>query len=500
MSEVLPQSKLGKLVTKPLVDGFARVEVANDEALEILSLVQVDTVWGRASGRPIYDRLPGVSEGYREEYFGEVGRGLVFIDPQFGTLSGPGSLQVGAWEKDPRVLIVYNGTITWAYGQVPTETLAVNLETVIDGGIQDGSYQVGYYLNRVSPDVVKYSKFAVENYSLGSSQTIYEANREAKYHPVLSMFSEPTDGTWTPTEFANTGEYVDASYVTMDFTEVVVAKQFILDAVSSELSTAYCALYSSNDAIVWELEDSREARDGSWTLNSPNELGARYFRFFFWGGRADVSEVRYTGEAVFQNQRPTGFTSEAELFLEGEYDEINRPHIVLAIITVSNYEITEIRDVRSQTSIKYEPVASWLTSFQDESLRSLITSIEEYSTLYMSPRVGGDLFYEQLLQENFVLESETKTPTIVFPSSVELEPGWTLVGEANITTDPLNNELATDPQGFTILGQEIPFFQSNSKVEPRQIILLGEPTNPGDLSTKGYADATLTPSLDNGKF
>ena len=44
MSEVLPQSKLGKLVTKPLVDGFARVEVANDEALEILSLNPVETV------------------------------------------------------------------------------------------------------------------------------------------------------------------------------------------------------------------------------------------------------------------------------------------------------------------------------------------------------------------------------------------------------------------------------------------------------------------------
>lgn len=500
MSQALPQSKLGKLVTRPLVDGFARVEVANDEALEILSLTPVETVWGRSSGRPIYDRLPGVSEGYREEYFGEVGRGLVFIDPQFGTLTGPGSLQVGAWQKDPRVLIVYNGVITWAYGQVPTETLAVNLETVVDGGIQDGSYQVGYYLNRVSPDVVKYTKFEVENYSLGSSQTIYEANREAKYHPVLSMFSEPADGSWTPTEFGETGEYIDASYVTMDFTESVVAKQFVLEAKSPGLATAFCALYSSNDAIVWTLEDSRSSQDGSWTLSSPSEVGARYFRFFFWGGRADVSEVRYTGEAVFQNQRPTGFTSEAELFLEGEYDEIDRPHIVLAIITVSNYEITEIRDTRSQTSIKYEPVASWLTTFQDENLRSLITSVEEYSTLYMSPRIGGDLFYEQLLQENFVLESDTKTPTIIFPVSIELEPGWTVVGEANLTTDPLDDELATNPQGFTILGQEIPFFQSNSKVEPRQVILLGLPTNPGDLSTKGYADVTLIPSLDNGKF
>lgn len=500
MSEVLPQSRLGKIVTKPLVDGFAKVQVANPEALDILSLNPVDTVWGRATGRPIYDRLPGVSEAYKEEYFGEVGRGFVYIEPKFGTSVGPGSLEVGAWQEDPRVLIVYNGTITWAYGQVPTTTLAINLETVIAGGIQDGSYQVGYYLNRISPDEVRYSKYFVEDYSLGASQTIYEANREAKYHPVLSMFSEPSDGSWTPSEFNETGMYDGGSIVTMDFTEAVVANRFDLIATSPSLSSAKCALYSSNDAIVWDLEESVSPRDGRWSLSSGRETGARYFRFFFWDGLADISEVRYSGEAIFQNQRPTGPTSEAEIFLEGEFDDILRPHIVLAIISVKNYEIIDIRDVRSQTSRKYEPVASWLTDFQDQTLRTLITNIEDYSTLYMSPEVGGELFYEQLLQENFILESETKTPTIFFPSSVELEAGWTLVGEANLTTDPINNEIATDPQGFTILGQEVPFFQSNSSVKPISVILLGEPITAGSLATKGYVDIALIPSLDNGKF
>lgn len=493
-----PQSQLGKIVTRPLVDGFARVEVANDEALKILALEPVDTVWGRKSGRPIYDRLPGVSEGYREEYFGEVGRGLVYIDPQFGTLNGPGSLEIGAWQEDPRVLVVYNGTITWAYGQIQTDTLAVNLETVVEGGIQDGSYQVGYYLNRVSPDVVRYSKYFVEDYSLGGSQTVYAANREAKYHPVVSMFSEPADGSWTPTEFNEAGPYEDGSFVTLDFTETVVAREFLLTAATT--ATAKCALYSSDDAIVWTLEDSVSATGNGWAVRSSKDAGARYFRFFFWGGTADVAEVRYTGEAVFQNQKPTGFTSEAEIFLEGEYDEIDRPHIVLAIISVSNFEITSIRDVRSQTSRKYEPVASWLTTFQDENLRSLITGIEGYSTLYMSPTAGGELFYEQLLEENFVLESETRTPTVVFPSAAELEPGWTVVGEANITTDPLDLELATNPQGFTILGQEIPFFRSNSSVSPSSIILLADPSAAGDLANKGYVDLALIPSLDNGKF
>ena len=229
-------------------------------------------------------------------------------------------------------------------------------------------------------------------------------------------------------------------------------------------------------------------------------MGHRYFKFFFWDGTADISEVRYSGEAVFRVQRPTGFTSEAEIFLEGEFDEIARPHITLAIITVSNYEISEIRDTRSQTSVKYEPVASWLTDFQDSTLRSLLSSIEGYSSLYLSPSKGGELFYERLLEENFALESDTTTPQIVFPSEVELEPKWTVVGEAALGTEPIGDDIATDPQGFVIIGTEIPFFQSNSSVRPNKIILLSDPTLSSSLANKAYTDLALIPSLDNGKY
>lgn len=500
MSEVLPQSELAKIVTKPLVDGFAKIDVANREALEVLALTPTNTVWGGPFGRPIYDRLPGVSEAYKREFFGERDRGFVFIDPQFGSSIGPGSLQVGAWQEDPRVLIVYNGTITWAYGQIETTTLAFNLSNVVPGGIQDGSYQVGFYLNRVDPDVARFSKFAVENYSLGGSETVYATDAEAKYHPVVTMFSEPSDGSWRPSEFGEAGLYPDGSAVTMDFTETVVAKSFTLIAAPSGLATARCALYSSENAIVWTLEDSVSPRDGKWQLNSGLNSGARYYRLFFWGGVADISEVRYTGEAIFKNPRPAIPRSEAEIFLEGEFDQIDRPHLVLAVVTVSNYEITEIRDTRSQTSVKYEPVASWLTEFQDDSLRSLITSIEDYSSLYMAPTATLDVLYERLLEENFVFEPETKTPVINFPSSVQLASGWKLVDDATIQTDPLTDNLAIDPTGVILDGQNVTQFFSDSSVTPFNVILLAEPTVASDLVTKSYTDFTLIPSLDNGQY
>jgi hypothetical protein len=460
MSQHLSQSESGPIVTKPFIDGFARVLVSNEESLEILSRSPEKTVWGGAFGRPVYDRLPGVSEGYRKEYAGEENRGVVFIDPQFGTVSGPGSLQVGAWEEDPRVLVVYNGTITWANGQIETETLAVNLESIIQDGVQDGDYQVGYYLNLEPQEDLTFSKFRIENSSLGGSITVFEATREAKYHPIENAIGEERAGSWKPAEFAKAGDYPDGTFITFDFTEAVVAENFSVVARNGSATTANCALYRSDDAISWYLEDSVKASAGAWTLVGAYTQGSQYYRLFFWGGDVEVEEVKYTGEAIFPNRRPIGPVSTAELFMEGLFDEIDRPYILLAIVTVRNFEIEKITDKRTTSTAKYEPVAKWLTDFQDVSLKSVFTSVEKYSEKYLSPQIGAFHFYDDLLRSDFTFQSETETPKIHFPSRIE-----------NI-----------------------------EDMTPRGVILLLDPEQDSDLATKVFSDITLVPSLDNGQY
>jgi len=460
MSQYLPQSELGPIVTRPFIDGFARVLVSNDESLQILSRSPEKTVWGGVFGRPIYDRLPGVSEGYRKEYAGEIGRGMVYIDPQFGVVSGPGSLEVGAWEEDLRVLIVYNGTITWAYGQIDTDTLAINLENVIQDGIQDGVYQVGYYLNLDSQEDLTFAKYRIENSSLGGSNTLFETTREARYHPIENAIGEERDGSWKPTEFARAGDYPDGTFITFDFTEAVVAEGFSVVARTGSASTANCALYRSDDAISWYLEDSVKASRGTWDLIGAYTEGSRYYRLFFWGGAVEVEEVKYTGEAIFPNRRPIGPVSTVELFMEGLFDEIDRPHILLATVTVKTFEVVQITDKRVSTPSKYEPVSRWLTDFQDTSLRDIFTSVEKYSEKYLSPLTGGSDFYDDLLQSDFTFQSETRAPEIYFPLRIE------------------NIEDAT----------------------PRSVILLLDPELDSDLATKIYSDTTLVLSLDNGQF
>lgn len=472
MSQTLPQSQLGPIVTKPLVDGFAKVLVADEQALNIRALLPQPTVWGRKDGRPIYDRLPALSEAYGKEYAGEVGRGMVYVDPQFGVVSGPGSLEVGAWEEDRRVLVVYNGTITWANGQIPTETLAFNLETIIDGGIQDGLYQVGYYLDAERPETLAYAKYQVENTSLGGSATVYDVTREAPNHPLEKAIADFREGTWKPTEFALTGTYDSGTSITFDFTEEVVANEFLITARPNSQPTAFCALYRSDDAISWYLEDSVSPTAVGWTLRNSYVLGSRYFRLFFWGGTVEVLEVKYTGEAIFPNPRPTGPVSSTELFLEPAFDQIDRPHILLARIDVKNFNIVEVEDKRSTTAIKYEPVARWLTDFQDLTVRSIFTDVERYSDRYLSPISGAKSFYEELLESDFTVSDETLTPRIVFPHTLQQK------------------------ESEFVSGVQIP----SGNITPSRVILLQQPEDPSDLATAIYASQTLVPSLDNGQY
>lgn len=489
------------IVTRPAVSGLSRFDIIADEAADVKRIKPVPTVWGRNSGRPIYDRLPGVSEGYRLEFSGEENSGFVYIDPQFGTLRGSGSLEVGAWTEDPHYLILQSGTITWQFGQVPTDTLVVDLRTIVDGGVQDGDYQVGYYLGYEIPETTS-GIFSVENHSLASSKTTYSASSVGPDSPVSAMFSDIDARSWKPDLYGRAGSYESGSSVIMDFGAAVRANSFNIGAQSTGQQLAKCALYLSNDGIIWYLEDSRAGKDLSWVVNAQSESQHRYWRLFFWDGFVSAAQVLYTGEASFPIIPSSSKISVVEPFLEGKFDELeDRPYIRLGEIEVKNQEIVKVTDSRRTTSTKYEPVAQWLTSFQDESLRKLFTSIERYSTEYMSPISGGDYLYDDLVGRNgIILGSDTDAQVPKLPGIVELEPGTQIITDAELLADPLEDNVGTDPAAFQVFAEGITVYRSSSAITPSQVILLGDPEEASDLAPKSYVDTTFVLKLDNGAY
>lgn len=498
MTEVFPESQLGRIVTKPAVTGLSRFDIISEEARAVKRLDPKPTVWGYESGRPIYDRLPGVSEAYRLDYFGDENTGLVYIDPQYGTLSGPGSLEVGGLSSDSSILVVQSGIITWSFGQISTTGLAVDLRTIVANGAQDGLYQVGYYLNYARPEDAGYATYQVTSHSLSNTPSIYRASSEANNSPVEYAFSEIDDGSWRPNSNGEAGNYTKGSSIFIDFTQPVTAEEFELQGSSN--STAQCALYSSEDAIVWKLDAQSNFNNG-WRLNISRNTPARYWKFFFWDGRVEVTNILYTGEAFFPNQRPSGPISSAELFIDDDqFAEIDRPHILLAQVEVKEQKVVAVTDLRRQTSVKYEPVAKWLTDFQDKSLRSLITDISEYSAKYMAPSSACDDMYLELSSETFLLSKDTEQKSIDLPNRIELNAPSIVIKDAGVLDDPTERKIKIQPTGEEIIAQNVAFLNSNSSVRPSKVIQLANPTEPSDLATKFYVDSALIPSLDNGKY
>ena len=100
-----------ELVTKIQGDGTTNQVVYSPEALEVLQAKPQLSAWGWEQGRPIYHRLPMVSEAYQKSY--DVDQAMVYLDPTIPIATGPKTLECFKSERDWRVLEVMDGTISW---------------------------------------------------------------------------------------------------------------------------------------------------------------------------------------------------------------------------------------------------------------------------------------------------------------------------------------------------------------------------------------------------
>jgi hypothetical protein len=308
--------------------------------------------------------------------------------------------------------------------------------------------------------------------------------------------------------------------------------------------------------VIWHLDDNTwKPRDGEWDITISEQEKHRYWRLFFWNGFVDVLEIAYTGTAFYADQRRTGAVSVAEPYLDGRFDEIEGPHIMLATLTVRDNLVVSVEDYRLSkiTYEKYQPVASWITTFQDESVRKYFTDVERYAERWMAPPTACYSVYEELLADDtFEIGDALDYPRLRLPDVVRLETGYYFTydnidiridGEQNfysspvqinvptpeITTEsgvPLATQsrdvialdrpgstmmysttgksdslgLATSPQDLQIQGDEVAVYESSSRVEPYRVISVGAPQEDGDLTTKAYVDAALTVNMDNGAY
>ncbi len=555
MTEALPQSQLGPVKTVLFNDSAEALKFLNEDAAKIKGLLPVPTVWGRAAGRPIYDRLPSISGAYNITGFAESAVKIFLQDQNKAT--GIGTLQVGRWQEDAGVLIIQSGVLSWQYGSVAIEAFGVRVSLLNDGGgLQDGEYQIGYILRYEDSVGDLYKLYKVEDYSLAASATVYGATAAATQYPVETAFTDDFEPGWRPVESGFVGGYDEGQSLIMDFTAPVRAERFVLGAPSPTYSTAQCALFYSDDGAIWHRDDNTwVARDSEWDMTVSTLEPHRYWKAFFWGGYVEVKTVKYTGTAYFADQRPTGPRTIAEPYIDELYEDIPGAYIQLATMEVRDNQVVRVEDYRlSQiTYEKYEPVASWITAFQDESIRNYFDSVVNYAEKWLAPPTSVLSLYDELLVEDtFQIGSDLDYPRLILPETVALETGYYFTyddidiqvdGEQNywdaptvidiltpeITTEsgiPIatqRNEaitidrpgykqlyskkgkstalgLATNPSSLQIQGDEVAVYESSSRIEPYHVISVGYPVEDGDLATKAYVDAALIVNMDNGAY
>ena len=458
-----------EIVTKARNDGLLRPVVYSEEATKVLNVRPVKTEWGWDQGRPIYGRLPMISEAYQKSY--DIDHAAVYLDPSIPIAVGPGTLQVLKYERDWRILDVQSGTITWEFGELNVERLRIDTASLDSGrGLQDGVYQVGYRLKRVPREKETlypgYAKAYAEETSIGEILFAYDISGDTSEHRAAYAITDQRAQSWWPNDYYGADGYLVGTHYTFDFKEPTSIESFNLHA-DADKAGANLALYTSEDAILWRKRGQYQPTDSGWSVDSQGD-DVQYYRLFFWDGNVSINHITFTGTGYIRDRQVLFEDSIAEPYIENMYDAIEDNHILLAAFTVIGGAIHSVDDKRRVTYEKYQPVASWLTKFSDEQIRCRFNDVVRYAQRSMAPSTASYHYYDEMDDSlcwglgEVSLGSETDVPIIRYPTEIEL----------------------IDPT-----------------VEPTSIDHVLQPVSDGHIATRPYAQTTLQNwSLDNGLY
>ncbi len=257
------------VTTSLYATGVTSVGAVSNEALVALDLKSQPTVWAMSQGRPILDRLPSESQQYKKGY--DADQAYVYLDSSTNLAIGPGTLQVARDGDDPYVLFVNDGEITWYKGQLIVPSLTVDVSQLNFGrGLDDGAYQIGYQLGAADPAATSlvpgYARATAVDSLLGSASLIFTVSSASQYYEAAqALTDEDVIGStaWRPNSLAEAGGYSTGSWYVLDFKAPVEIQEFELKTDLKDAS-AKMALYSSDDAIIWNKVSEVKPNSDGW--------------------------------------------------------------------------------------------------------------------------------------------------------------------------------------------------------------------------------------------
>ena len=394
----------------------SRINLLSPQYIEAKSLESRPTEWV-PGGRPIYRRLPAISETYQIDFFNIVPEsnvgpgyieevGYVFVPWGESDLS-PSSVRVSVSESKGD-LIISSGNLVWKQGKTFVYPALINLEVL---EVLNGRYDLAYQL--IYNDEPLPFQYSVTDFVLTGLPLTITASTDSITgwrYPAVNAFLDTTTLNWS-TEDSYYPSYAQptSSYIQW---ESVLAQSYESITLRCPTGTAYtgtATLYYVNNGVLSEVTTTAISSDTTgqyFTLPVTSQVLQTGWRVEFSSAKISIQSITVTG-IITLLERPSVPVPRASLVLYPSGTlPVGETFCSLAEITVNNdYQVTKLRDTREVIRRDYTPVADWLTKPFDTDLIDLYEEVSIYPTTWMNPPTAMKQEYAELTQYQVIVEN-----------------------------------------------------------------------------------------------
>jgi hypothetical protein len=409
----------------------SRLNVLSRPYIEVKNLHSRPTEWA-PGGRPIYRRLPAISETYQIDFSSVVKEssalGNTFVAEEIEEIgyvfipyseSIDGALSMGIVSSDNRkTLLIKAGAIVWKYGK--TEVLP----TIVDLGVLDveaGLYDVGYQL--IYDDAPLPLRYEVSDYALtGTDLNISSSTDEITgwRYPAVNAFLNSSNQFWAnkdtlfPTySQPTTGSIRWQSTLPQQYTSIVLrcppstaytgtaTLSYVTDAATIFVATVDISADSTGQ--FFELLVNQPSDQTGWEVTF-SSLDISIQSIAVSGVVTILKPLAEPSPRATLVMYPAGTSPLSVENTEGE--QIPATYCSLAQVEVGAvYDVVSIQDTRNIINRDYVPVADWLTVPFDRDLINLYEQVSSFSETWMAPPSCMKQEYADLLTNGIVVEA-----------------------------------------------------------------------------------------------
>lgn len=394
----------------------SRVNLLSPQYIKAKSLESRPTEWV-PGGRPIYRRLPAISETYQVDFYNIVPEsnigpgyleevGYVFVPWGESDLS-PSSVRVNTSESK-KDLIISSGNLVWEQGRTFVYPALINLEVL---EVLNGKYDLAYQL--IYNDEPLPFQYSVVDFALTGFPLTITASTDlitGWRYPAVNAFLDTTTLNWS-TEDSYYPSYAQptSSYIQW---ESVLAQSYESITLRCPKGTAYtgtATLYYVNNGALSEVTSTAISSDTTgqfFTLIITTQVLQNGWKIEFSSAKISIQSITVTG-VVTLLKKPSVSTPRASLVLYPSGTlPVDKVFCSLAEITVNNdYQVVKLKDTREIIRRDYVPVADWLTKPFDTDLINLYEEVSIYPATWMNPPTAMKQEYEELTQYQVIVEN-----------------------------------------------------------------------------------------------